>query len=141
MMLASGTPDEAGSSGEEPSSASLTRYEARQARSAELKNRRRITKALAAKRSRAQHCQYVSQLTEEAEGREGDAHGAAAEGGGVWQPTLEQFADYLGGLFDATKEVDAPAAPAPAPAYKAPPPPGLPPAPAYKAPGPPPRWV
>ena len=67
MMLASGSPDEAGSSGEEPSSASLTRYEARQARSAELKNRRRITKALAAKRSRAQHGQYVSQLTEEAE--------------------------------------------------------------------------
>ena len=37
----------------------------RQARSAELKNRRRITKAIAAKRSRAQHGQYVQQLSEE----------------------------------------------------------------------------
>ena len=40
---------------------------ARQARSAELKNRRRITKALAAKRSRAQHGQYVTQLSEESD--------------------------------------------------------------------------
>ena len=37
------------------------------ARSAELKNRRRVTKALAAKRSRAQHGHYVSALSEESE--------------------------------------------------------------------------
>ena len=53
------------SSSPEGGSSAGSSASARQARSAELKNRRRITKALAAKRSRAQHGQYVTQLSEE----------------------------------------------------------------------------
>ena len=53
------------SSSPEGGSSAGSSASARQARSAELKNRRRITKALAAKRSRAQHGEYVTQLSQE----------------------------------------------------------------------------
>ena len=82
---------------------------ARTARQQELKTRRRITKALAAKRSRKQHGLYVQQLSEEAETLSdacGDPEAAARGGRGGARHDAPDSTDVARGQGAAGPAVD-----------------------------------